>query len=119
MSLIPQYDGCNDESLNKQSSLYPTLLYTNARSIMPKMECICSTIEQERVDISFVSEMWLQSTNPLHIRELERRLNLDGLEFYSNSHVSQRGGGVGIIVNTSRGFSGTRLQVNSRVGKNS
>ena len=77
-NLIPQFDGCNDESLNKQSSLYPTLLCTNARSIMPKMECICSTIEQEKADISFVSEMWLQNKKTLHVRELERRLNLDG-----------------------------------------
>ena len=92
---------------------------TNARSIMPKIDCLCSTIEQEKVDITFVSELWLKINNPLHSRELDRRLNLDGLEFFSNSRVSKRGGGVAIIVDTTKGYNGSRLQINSRVGNNS
>ena len=76
---------------------------------MPKIDCHCSTIEQEKVDITFVSELWLKTNNPLHSRELDRRLNLDGLEFFSNSRVSKRGGGVAIIVDTTKGYNGTRL----------
>ena len=69
--LIPQVDGCNDTSANKSFINYPSLLCTNARSIMPKIDCLCSTIEQEKVDITFVSELWLKTNNPLHSREIE------------------------------------------------
>ena len=86
---------------------------------MPKLECLCSTIEQESVVITFVSELWLTPDIPLHTRELDRRFNLEGLQFFTNSRATQRGGGVGIIINTGKGYSATRLQVNSRTGKNS
>ena len=108
-----------DANRNKDLIHYPTLLWTNARSIMPKLECLCSTVEQESVDITFVSELWLKPDNPLHTRELDRRFNLEGLQFFTNSRATQRGGGVGIIINTGKGYSATRLQVNSRTGKNS
>ena len=86
---------------------------------MPKIDCLCSTIEHEAVDISFVSELWFQPRNPLHTRELEKRLNLEGIEFFTNSRVSKRGGGVGIVLNTKKGYSGTKLSIKSREGKNS
>ena len=44
---------------------------------------------------------------------------MEGLEFFTNSRAAKRGGGVGIVVNTNLGYSGRKLQVNSRVGSNS
>ena len=82
---IPQVDGCNlMPTSNKNSGYYPTLLCTNVRSLIPKLDCLCSTIEQEEVAIAFVSELWLQGSNPLHQQALDRRLNLEGLEFFTN-----------------------------------
>ena len=80
---------------------------------------MCSTIEQENVAISFVSELWLRQSNPLHHCELDRRLNFEGFDFFTNSRAAQRGGGVGIIVNKNMGYTGRRLQINSCVGPNS
>ena len=116
---IPQVDGLDaNVSNNKSFNLYPSLLCTNLRSLIPKIDCLCSVIEQEAVGISFISELWLKDCNPLYQRELDRRLNLEGLEFFTNSRGAQRGGGVGIIVNKNLGYSGQLLQVNSRVGRN-
>ena len=69
--------------------------------------------------IAFVTELWLQNKNPLHQRELERRQQLEGYTFFTNSRATQRGGGVGVVVNTNLGYSGKKLQINSRVGRNS
>ena len=104
---------------NKHLINYPTLLSTNVRSLIPKIDSICSTLEEEKVAIAFLSELWLQGKNPLHQRELDRRLNMEGLEFFTNSRAAKRGGGVGIVVNTNLGYSGRKLQVNSCVGPSS
>ena len=62
-------------------------------------------LREEGVSIVFLSELWLSSKNPLHMRELDRRLHLEGFEFLTNSRGARRGGGVGIVVNTSFGYS--------------
>ena len=36
----------------------------------------------------------MDKCNPLHIKELDRRLNLDGFEFITNACLARRGGGV-------------------------
>ena len=122
---IPQVDGpASDEEvvtdiINKDFTNYPVLLCTNLRSLIPKIDCLCDTISEEQASISFLSELWLQGKNPLHQIALDRKLNLEGLEFFSNSRAAKRGGGVGIVVNKNHGFSGKKLQVNSRVGPSS
>ena len=69
--------------------------------------------------IGFLSELWLSQKNPLHQRELDRRLHLEGYEFITNSRAARRGGGVGIVVNLNLGYTAKRLQVNCRVGASS
>ena len=60
LGCIPQVDGLESKShVNKSFSSYPTFLCTNARSLIPKMDFLCSVIEQENVDIGFISELWL------------------------------------------------------------
>ena len=114
--VIPQYDGLADPAVvdtnNKDLINYPTVLCTNVRSLIPKIDCMCETLREEGVAIGFVSELWLSSKNPLHQRELDRRLHLEGFEFLTNTRGAKRGGGVGIVVNTNMGYKVRRLQVN-------
>ena len=91
---------------------YPVLLCTNVRSLIPKIDCVCETLVEEKVSIGFISELWLQGKNPLHQRELDRRLNMEGFEFFTNFRAAKRGGGVGIVVNQNLGYTAQRLQVN-------
>ena len=71
---------------------------------------------EESVDISFVTELWMVQSNPLHIRELERRSNLNNIDFVCNARVARRGGGVAVAVNTARGYNVKKLQVNCTSG---
>ena len=71
------------------------------------------------MNIAFLTECWLSNQNPLHSRELDRRLHLNGYEFITNARASRRGGGVGIVVNQNLGYTATRLQVNCTTGASS
>ena len=94
---------------NKLASEYPVLMSANVRSRFPKIDSFCSTLIEEAVDICFVSELWMVNNNPLHIRELERRSNLCGIDFICNARVARRGGGVAVVVNKARSFSSISL----------
>ena len=61
----------------------------------------------------------MNNKNQLHNRELDRRLHLQGFDFITNARVARRGGWVAVVVNTSRGYSAKRLQVNCASGPNS
>ena len=61
----------------------------------------------------------MNNSNPLHTRELERRLHLDGYQFVTNARQAKRGGGVAIVINTRRGYTAKRLQVNCSTGASS
>ena len=104
---------------NKDFINYPVVLTANVRSLIPKIDCVCETLREENVSFGFLSELWLSDKNPMHQRELDRRLSLEGFEFFTNSRAARRGGGVGIVVNKNLGYTGKRLQVNCRVGASS
>ena len=104
---------------NKNTATYPVLLSTNVRSIFPKIDCFCTTLCQEGVGIGFITELWMDKCNPLHIKELDRRLNLDGFEFITNARQARRGGGVAVVVNTRLGYTVRKLNVNCTTGASS
>ena len=123
---LKQFDGAVDctsaeESLemdNKDFTNYPVVMCTNIRSMFPKLDCLCSIIEEESIDIGFVSEVWMSETNPLHTQQLERKLHLHGLEFIANPRLHRRGGGVEIIVDHNKGYSAKKLHINCSAGGN-
>ena len=61
----------------------------------------------------------MDKCNPLHIKELDRRLNLDGFEFITNARQARRGGGVAVVVNTRLGYTVRKLNVNCTTGASS
>ena len=97
---------------NKDFTNYPTVLSTNVRSVFPKLDCLCTTLNEEEVDIGFISEMQMSTSNPLHMQQLDRKLNLEGYEFVAIARLDRKGGGVAIVDNLNQGYSIKRLHVN-------
>ena len=56
------------------------------------MDCLCAALSQERVGIGFITELWMDKSNLLHHKELDRRINLDGFDFITNVREARRGG---------------------------
>ena len=60
--------------------------------MFPKLDSLCTVLQEENVDIGFITEMWMSNTNPLHVQQLDQKLNLGGYEFVANARVDRRGG---------------------------
>ena len=97
----------------------PTLLCTNVRSAFPKADSITTEILEEGIDLAFLTEIWMDSSNPLHSNKLERLFEVHGLESATTPRRGRRGGGVAIILNTAGNYTMKRLQVNVATGRNS
>ena len=75
------------------------------------MQSICDEILEREATISFLTEIWKDINNPMHSNQLERALQLQGIEM--------GGGGVAIALNTRHEYQMTKLQVNCTSGKGS
>ena len=92
---------------------------TNVRAAFSKIESITSEIKEESIDAAFLTEMWLDSSNPLHSNRLERLFELEGLQTIATPRRGRRGGGVAIVLNTAGNFEMKKLHVNVACVKNS
>ena len=53
---------------------------TNVRAAFSKLESIATEILEENLDISFLTEIWLNENNSLHANQLDRMFEMKGLE---------------------------------------
>ena len=95
---------------NKDFNNYPILLTTNVRSIFPKLDSLCAQLEDQSVDIGFITEIWMNENNPLHTSQLDRKLHMAHFDFATNARQARRGGGVAIVVNLAKGYSMKRQE---------
>ena len=72
------------------------LLCTNVISAFPKMQSICDEIPERGATISFLTEIWQDINNPMHSNQLERALQLQGIEIINTPRRGRKGGGVAI-----------------------
>jgi hypothetical protein len=89
----------------------PTVASYNLRSLFPKVGNFKTDMIERKVDCAFVSEVWEQSEDKGHLAEIEKMLQMDGLQYISTSRPNKkRGGGVALIVNT-KNFACEKLKV--------
>ena len=83
----------------------------NLRSLFPKVGNFKTDMIERKVDCAFVSEVWEQSEDKGHLAEIEKMLQMDGLQYISTSRPNKKsGGGVALIVNT-KNFACEKLKV--------
>ena len=84
-----------------QASCYlPVIGVTNFRSLFPKIKNVVNDILERDLSLILSSETWEKSSNKGLKLEIEKMLELEGLDFISCPRPSsKRGGGCAIIVN--------------------
>ena len=107
-------NGSNDSSLdgidrlsvqNIDNKEIFNLLYTNARSIAPKMECFLDYLEEMDTSVAILTETWLNDGSGLDedLAEIEKGTGYGMI--VKNRPINQRGystGGVAIVYKTNR-----------------
>ena len=111
--------GQSSKSPAHKDPLVPTIMSTNVRSAFLKLDSIATEIVEEKVDIAFLTEIWLDSDNHLQSNRLERLFELGGLETFATPRLGKKGGGVAIVVNTAGKYAAKKLHVNTATGRNS
>ena len=73
---------------------------------MPKIHNLRTDIKERKVDVAFLQEIWEQSDNADHSKEIEDMLEIDGLQYVSKPRPKNfKGtsyGGVAIIVDNEK-----------------
>ena len=81
----------------------PVIASYNLRSLIAKIESLKNDIIERSVGLAFLQEIWEQSENKSHQFEIEKLLEINGLQYLSNPRPKNaRGrsyGGVALIVN--------------------
>ena len=92
----------------------PVVASYNLRSLIPKIESLKNDIIERSVGLAFLQEIWEQSENKSHQFEIEKLLEINGLQYLSNPRPKNaRGrsyGGVALIVNQKK-FSCEKLNI--------
>ena len=98
-------------SRTEESSSLPIVAVTNFRSLSPKINNVKTDIIEREIGITLCSETWQKDSNKKLKTDIERLLELDGLQFISCPRPStKRGGGCAVIVNTNK-FTVEKLSV--------
>ena len=92
----------------------PIVATYNLRSLMPKILCLKNDIFERSVDIGFLQETWEQSDNKTHQFEIEKMLEIDGLQYISaprpKNAKGRSYGGAAMVINTEN-FSCEKLNI--------
>ena len=92
----------------------PIVATYNLRSLMPKILSLKNDIFERSVDISFLQETWEQSDNKTHQFEIEKMLEIDGLQYISaprpKNAKGRSYGGAAMVINTEK-FSCEKLNI--------
>ena len=92
----------------------PIVATYNVRSLIPKICSLKNDILERSVDLALIQEIWEQHDNKSHQFEIEKLMEIDGLQYISNPRPKNAKGksygGVAIIVNK-RKFTCEKLNV--------
>ena len=92
----------------------PTVATYNCRSLFPKIESLKTDLLERKIDCGFLVEIWEQKQNAEHKFEIEKMLELNGLQYISNPRPPNKKGvsygGAAIVVNLEK-FSCEKLKI--------
>ena len=97
--------------MNEYQAL-PKISVYNARSLFPKLESFTTDLIEREIDVSFVSEIWEQTSNKKHASKIQELFELKGIKYISTPRCGRRGGGAAIAANLAN-FSLTKLNVSA------
>ena len=84
----------------------PIVATYNLRSLMPQILSLKNDLLERSVDIGFLQETWEQSDNKSHQFEIEKMLEMDGLQYISaprpKNAKGRSYGGAAIVINTEK-----------------
>ena len=108
-----QNNGKKQDKISAALSL-PTVATYNLRSFFPKAGNLTTDMLERSIDLGFLVEIWENSTKAVHRLEIERMLEMSGLEYISTARPpNAKGvsyGGAAIVVNVEK-FSIEKLDV--------
>ena len=94
----------------------PTIASYNCRSAFPKIESLKTDLKERAIDVGFLTEIWEQKQNKIHQHEIEKMLELMGLQYISTVRSPNRKGvsygGAAIVVNLEK-FTCKKLKINT------
>ena len=94
----------------------PTIATYNCRSVFPKIESLKTDLKERAIDVSFLTEIWEQKQSKIHQYEVEKMLELMGLQYISTARSPNRKGvshgGAAIVVNLEK-FTCEKLNINT------
>ena len=92
----------------------PTVATYNCRSLFPKIESLKTDLLERKIDCGFLVEIWEQKQNAEQKFEIEKMLELNGLQYISNPRPPNKKGvsygGAAIVVNLKK-FSCEKLKI--------
>ena len=92
----------------------PIVATYNLRSLMPKIQSLKTDILERSVDLSFLQEIWEKGEDKVHQFEIEKMLEIDGLQYISKPRpTNAKGrsyGGAAIVINKEK-FSCEKLNI--------
>ena len=92
------------------ASKLTTIFVTNHRSFFPKYRNFVEAMKTLGLTLGLHSEIWEDKENKKHAEYIEEALELEGINYISNSRPNRRGGGAAITL-LSGDFSLTKLDV--------
>ena len=123
ISDIGQFDGnvsvcSSSDKIDKITAALslPTVATYNLRSLFPKIESLKTDLIERKIDVGFLTEIWEQHQNSDHMFEIEKMLEMDGLQYiYTARPPNKKGvsyGGAAIVVNMEK-FTCEKLKINT------
>ena len=81
----------------------PTVATYNCRSLFPKIDSLKTDLLERQIDVGFLTEIWQQTHNNEHNFEIEKMLEIGGLQYLSTARPPSKNGvsygGAAIVVN--------------------
>ena len=103
------------DKVNAALSL-PIVATYNLRSLFPKIDSLKKDLLERNVDVGFLTEIWEQAHKSEHQFEIEKMLELNGLQYISAPRAPNKKGvsygGAAIVVNKSK-FTCEKLNINT------
>ena len=93
-----------------KASHLPTIFVTNHRSFFPKFNNFTEVMQTLNLTLGLHSEIWEDRENKNHMNKIEEALEMQGIQYISNTRPNRRGGGAAISL-ISGDFTLTRLDV--------
>ena len=94
----------------------PTVATYNLRSLFPKVESLKRDLLERKIDVGFLTEIWEQTHKKEHRFEIEKMLEISGLQYISSARPPNKKGvsygGAAIVVNLAK-FTCEKLNIHT------